>query len=63
MKNLKIGDIAVFRGCDVKILSVNTNGLSSPHYRFCCLENDHEHAWDYGDATSYRLLSPIKEEV
>jgi len=55
------GDLAIYSECKVRISSTRLRGIAAPYYRFSCVEQgNHNHPKEWGDLTSYRLLSPIK---
>ena len=62
MKNLNIGDPAMYYSCNVRVASSKLRGIAAPHYSFTCTNNSHEHSPPWGGLTSYQLLRPVKEE-
>jgi hypothetical protein len=56
---LRIGDLAMYGSCQVRINSSKLRGIAAPHYNVSCTDYNHEHRKEWGTLTSYELLRPI----
>jgi len=62
-KDLNTGDFARYGKCKVRISSAKLRGIAAPHYRFSCVEKNHDHLQGWGNLISHRLLADGVREL